>query len=99
MTGFLDSNGNYYESDKAVYTDIEVPQRPDSTYKWNGEEWVIDEEIIKAKEAELAKANLVDIDLKSIRSIREWVASQENAPQFIKDYEAEAITERAKIIE
>ena len=97
MIGFLDSTGNYYEGDKAVWSDQEVPQRPDPTYKWSGTEWVIDEEIFKTQEATQALAKLKEIDLKSIRSIREWLVSQENAPQFIKDYEAEAITERAKI--
>jgi hypothetical protein len=54
-------------------------------------------EITKEKDAEIAKAALAEIDLKSIRSIREWIAKQADAPQFIKDYEAQAQTERAKL--
>lgn len=40
---------------------------------------------------------LKDIDFKSIRSIREWVSKQQDAPQFIKDYEDEAKEERKKL--
>ena len=97
MSGFIDSNGNYYEGDKVVWTDKEVPQRPDSTYKWNGKEWVIADEIIKAQEVDRAKTKLIEIDLKSIRSIREWIAKQDTAPQYLKDVEVEAVIEREKI--
>lgn len=44
-----------------------------------------------------AKAKLNDIDLKSIRSIREYIASKPDAPQFIKDYEVQANAERSRI--
>jgi hypothetical protein len=40
---------------------------------------------------------LAEIDLKSIRSIREWIAKQTDAPQYLKDYEAQAIEARAKL--
>lgn len=63
-------------------------------------EAVLDEvraEIAKAKDAEEAKQNLIDIDLSSIRSIREWIAKHDDAPQYIKDYETQAIAERAKL--
>ncbi len=45
----------------------------------------------------IAKANLKEIDLKSIRSIREWLATQETAPEWIKQREAEAEAERGKL--
>lgn len=63
-------------------------------------EAVLDEvraEITKEKDAEIAKAALAEIDLKSIRSIREWIAKQADAPQFIKDFEEQAVMERAKL--
>ena len=44
-----------------------------------------------------AKALLNEIDLKSIRSIREWIALQPEAPQRTKDYEAQAISARTKL--
>ncbi len=44
-----------------------------------------------------ALAKLKEIDLKSIRSLREWLASQEGAPEWIKAREAEAQTERGKL--
>jgi len=43
------------------------------------------------------KARLAEIDRKSIRSMREWISKQPDAPQFIKDYEVAAIAERAKL--
>lgn len=44
-----------------------------------------------------AITKLKEIDLKSIRSIREWLATQETAPEWIKAREAEAETERGKL--
>lgn len=43
------------------------------------------------------KAKLAEIDLKSIRPIREWIAKQVDAPQYIKDYEGEAVAERVRL--
>ncbi len=44
-----------------------------------------------------ALAKLKEIDLKSIRALREWLASQETAPEWIKQREAEAQAERGKL--
>lgn len=44
-----------------------------------------------------AKADLEKIDLESVRSLREWVASQPGAPQFILDKENEAQAARARL--
>ncbi len=44
-----------------------------------------------------AKAALEAIDAASIRSIREYIASKPDAPQILKDYEAKATLERAKL--
>lgn len=43
------------------------------------------------------KKKLDEIDLKSVRSMREYIASKSDAPQFIKDHEAEAKAERDKL--
>jgi len=53
----------------------------------------------QAKEKATAeiKANLIEIDLKSIRSIRERMAIQPDAPKFLILHEAAAIAERAKL--
>jgi len=40
---------------------------------------------------------LKNIDLKSIRSLREYIASLPDAPTYIKDYENQAVAEREKI--
>ena len=69
--------------------------------------WVTDEEWAVIQEAEQvrnydpsieAKAKLAEIDLKSIRSIREYIAAKPDAPAYLKAYEAQAIAERAVII-
>ena len=54
-------------------------------------------EIEVAAANDQTKARLHEIDLKSIRSLREWLAAREDAPEFIKNYEAEAIAERARL--
>lgn len=41
---------------------------------------------------------LAEIDLKSIRSIREYIAAQPDAPGIIKDYEAAAFQERQILV-
>lgn len=43
------------------------------------------------------KAELYEIDQKSIRSIREWIATQSDAPEFLKQYEAQAIEKRGEL--
>ena len=43
-------------------------------------------------------AALQELDSTSIRSIREWVASQSSAPKGLKDLEAEALRIRGRIV-
>lgn len=47
--------------------------------------------------AEEVKAKLREIDLASIRSLREYVASQLDSPKIIKDMESEATAARSKL--
>jgi len=51
----------------------------------------------KSETAENARAELREIDINSIRAIREYIAAQSNAPQLIKDREAAAAVQRAKL--
>lgn len=51
----------------------------------------------EANKAEAVKAKLADIDLRSIRAIREYLAAKPDAPQVLKDRETEATLERAKL--
>ena len=44
-----------------------------------------------------ARVKLAEIDIKSIRGLREWVAKQAAAPQALKDFESQAIAEREKL--
>lgn len=43
-------------------------------------------------------SKLSEIDIKSIRAIREYIASKTDAPQFTKDLDAQAQAERAKLV-
>lgn len=53
---------------------------------------------IKAvQEQSVVLAQLQQIDIKSIRALREYVAAQSNAPQIIKDHEAKAAEARRKL--
>ena len=44
-----------------------------------------------------AAADLADIDLKSIRGLREWVSQQVNAPKTLTDLERRAVDTRKKL--
>ena len=76
--------------------------------QYEGQEYIADDspdmiahEAQQKKKADnnIVYAKLVEIDQKSIRSIREWIALQPTAEKFTKDLDAEATTERAKIQE
>lgn len=51
----------------------------------------------QAHAAQEIKNNLELLDKKSIRDIREWIAAQPSAPATLKNYETQAISERAKL--
>ena len=51
---------------------------------------------IEAENAKI-KGELYELDIKSIRSIREWIATQSDAPEFLKQYEAQAIEKRGEL--
>jgi hypothetical protein len=66
--------------------------------KWDGGKWVLDEEKKKESDNASIKATLAAIDLQSIRSLREWVAKQSDAPQILKDHESAGQAARATIV-
>ena len=45
-----------------------------------------------------ALGELMRLDAASIRSMREWIAAQPAAPKILKDREAAAVLERAKLV-
>ena len=55
-------------------------------------------EEIAAAENAAALADLVAIDLASVRSIREYIAAKPDAPQILKDHEAAAIAARGRLV-
>ena len=70
-------------------------------YKWDGNKIV--ERTIQEKQTDAAyisgedskvKAKLLDIDMQSIRSIREWMVNQPDCPSILKTHEANAQAER-----
>jgi len=73
--------------------------RPIPTLKELEAVWpAVQAEIEAQKKNDEAKAILAEIDLKSIRSIREWIVSQEKAPTFLTDYEKQAQAARQGLI-
>lgn len=52
---------------------------------------------LDAEQSAAALAELREIDLASIRSMREYIASKADAPQYLKDKEAAAIAARARV--
>lgn len=75
--------------------DLKAAQDVLDNYKTLEAEYLVQQE--KETENAAVKAKLLDIDIKSIRSMREWVAQQATAPQYVKDFEAEAVAERVKL--
>jgi len=77
--------------------DIEVKWVTEAEYE--AAKAVDPNEISRIAEQEVAKvkAKLAELDLKSIRSIREWLVKQADAPEYLKTYDAQAVVERKKI--
>jgi hypothetical protein len=94
---WLDSQGNYYEGDRANLADRGVPQRPSPNHIWVDGAWVEDAQKLAEIASDEAKKKLAEIDLASIRSIREYIAAKPDAPQYVKDYEIQAVAEREKL--
>lgn len=70
---------------------------PGKNEMWDGKKWVRDPEKEKAAVNAAAKAELIQIDLQSVRAIREWLAAQPDAPKILKQHEDAAKAERAKL--
>lgn len=51
----------------------------------------------KQQANEAAKAKLRDIDIASVRALREYIAAKADAPVELKTHEAAAVAERAKL--
>jgi len=69
---------------------------------WSKNKWIEDTDAAAAAAKEdnnaQVKAALQNVDVQSIRSLREWIASQPNAPQFTKDQEKAAQELREKLL-
>jgi hypothetical protein len=76
---------------------ILLEDAPNDESKWDGRNWIPDQDKIDIRLSSEAKQKLKEIDLASIRSIREYLSKQENASEFLKNLETQAIIEREKI--
>ena len=86
--------GNSYEGIKPH----ELEKRPIPTLKELEAVWPeVQAEMEKDRAVADAKALLNEIDLKSIRSLREWLFRQSDCPGFIREYEQQAVDARMKI--
>jgi hypothetical protein len=65
--------------------------------KWNGDKWIIDDNKQLEFDANRSKQELINIDLASIRSIREYLSTLETCPKQLKDHEKAAKEKRKKI--
>lgn len=76
--------------------------KPGDFQKWDGKKWVDDAEAKKEFNRQINNNTIIfdlqEIDLKSIRSLREWLVQQPGAPEFIKNYESQAYKKRSEII-
>ena len=88
--------------------DAPAPELPaEHRAKWAGDRWLYEpipkpepepepEPVDPVKQAQdIVDAELREIDLASIRSMREYIAALPDAPQPIKDHEAAAAAKRA----
>ena len=79
--------GNSYEGIKPHALETRpIPSREELEAVWPD----IKAEAEKAKAIADTKALLIEVDLKSIRSLREWLAKQPDCPKFIAEYEKQA---------
>jgi hypothetical protein len=105
MGFYIDNKGDYYQGDKAYYTDRAVPERPSGIHTWNGTEWVIDE--VKKIEAEKQKAltDLVATDAGMSRVVEDLIAllidrkviKEGELPKIVKDKLNKRIEMRDKL--
>lgn len=77
----------HFEGGAWVLRDIPPPPKPKEPTP----------EEIKEAENAAVKAKLAEIDFASIRALREYIAAKPDAPQLLKDREAAAVAERAKL--
>jgi hypothetical protein len=99
----------FYDKDEGVnkpagsphYSEWDTPENSAivedviNNYKALEAAYLVDQANEKTDEEILTR--LKEIDLKSIRSMREWMVAQPGAPTFIKDFEIEAADERAEL--
>ena len=86
--------GNAYDGIRPHELEIRpIPTLKELEAVWPG----VQAEMEKDRAVADAKAQLNEIDLKSIRSLREWLFRQSDCPEFIREYEQQAVDARMKI--
>ncbi len=70
--GYFIGNNGYYEGDRASADDAEVPRRPDSTYDWDGIQWVQNAaRAVPAADPITALANSIKNDPNGLAAIKQ----------------------------
>jgi hypothetical protein len=99
---FIDSDANNKPVDAPHTSPYDTPENraivEDVISNYDTLETAYLAEELKAKTNAETIAKLELIDKQSIRGIREWIAVQPTASKFVIDLEAEAATERVKIL-
>jgi hypothetical protein len=98
------NNGWLVDGNKSVPND-ERNSDCQAVLQWIADGGIVEDEFTQAELDQKAiddnnatvQAELLAIDMASIRSLREYVASQTDAPQFIKDHNDTAIAKRGKL--
>lgn len=90
------------EMPKLVIPEGYTLQEPGRFSVWEKTKWIDDEKAVEAAKTEEnnapLKAALVNVDIQTIRSLREWVMSQPDAPAFTKEQEKAAQELRKKLM-
>jgi hypothetical protein len=91
MGYFVSRDNSYHEGDEQS-GDTSVPQRPDSTYDWDGTKWVVN----AARAARVADGLQLLIDLGNVKSIPAVVTLIKMTPAQIDTYMAANVTTLAQ---
>lgn len=98
------------ESGYLVNGNMFVPNATSNRYYQAVQEWIaegnapepeftqaeLDQKVIDDNNNQIIQ-DLEELDKKSIRDIREWIAAQPNTPKMLKDMEAQAVDKRGRL--
>ncbi len=74
MGFYIDTSNNYYEGDKAEFSDAEVLQRPDYNHAWNGFAWIYTPPAVSSVSRRQGRLALSQAGL--LAALEAWIAAQ-----------------------